>query len=122
MNRAAAAGLVALLIAGCAPGALTLDTAAPSRRSAGLDFDEPLQGQVTGGHACFWVQTASDGVVSLVWPEGYVARDDPLRVEDDTGQVVARVGDTPRRMVGTPSTEPGCQPGSTRFVLGLPSR
>ncbi|MDO5094432.1 MAG: hypothetical protein Q4D79_13635 [Propionibacteriaceae bacterium] len=120
MRRCALAGaLAALVAASCSPSPpLTLDTEAPSARSGSLDADGPLQGEIVGGHACFWVTATDGGVVSLVWPEASVARDNPLRVEDSNGRVIATVGDDPSSLSGNPTTEPGCRADSTRFIVG----
>lgn len=97
--------------------ALSLDTAATSGRSASLVAAGPLEGEVLDGHACFWVPV-DGGVVSLVWPEGSIAKDDPLRVEDPDGHVLIRVGDDPSGLSGHPSDEAGCHQGSQQFLLG----
>ena len=121
---ATATVLPALLtfMSGCSSGGpLALDVSAPSAgtRGATLDLVGALQGSVTNDKACFWV-TASDGsTISLVWPAGSAAREDPLRVEDSTGRVLATVGDADLLFEGTPGTgEGGCQSGSTVFFAG----
>ena len=66
-----------------------LDTSpAGSARGAALTADSDLHGEVVDGRACFWVVTDNGAEVTLVWPPGSVAREDPLRIENSAGQVV----------------------------------
>ena len=110
---------LAFTMTSCAPGTpLTLDTSVASARSAALATEGRIQGEVKNGHACFWITTLDGALVSLVWPAGLTARDNPLRVEDSEGRVVAAVGADPAKLGGQPSEEPGCKTGSTRFILG----
>lgn len=96
---------------------LTLDTGGSGRQAAFLPAG-PLQGEVRDGHACFWFPAPSGQAVSLVWPEGLVAKDDSLRVENIDGQVVAQVGDTVTDPVGGNISEgPGCGGGDRRWFL-----
>lgn len=44
------------------------------------------------GLACFWIAEGSDRTV-LLWPSGYKAEDDPLRILSHSGRVIGRVGD-----------------------------
>jgi hypothetical protein len=73
---------------------------------------------VINGHACFWLTVVSGNTVSLIWPEGSVARDKPLRVEDKSGRTIARVGGDPSALGGNSSMNAGCHPGSIQFFLG----
>lgn len=51
-----------------------------------------LRGQANGdGTACFWVDHQSDGIL-LIWPHGFVARQNPLRVVGDRGSISLAVG------------------------------
>ncbi len=51
-----------------------------------------LNGTLNGdGTACLWLGDGSDRI-ALVWPDGYVARSDPLAVIDEHGKQVALVG------------------------------
>ena len=51
-----------------------------------------LAGQANhDGTACLWVGSGSDRTV-LIWPAGYVAEGEPLRVLDAAGNQVAFVG------------------------------
>lgn len=109
----------AFTMTGCSSSAaLTLDTSVVSARSAALVAAGPIQGEVTNGHACFWITTPDGAMVSLVWPQGSTAHEDPLRVENDQRRVIAVVGDDTTTLSGQPSDEPGCRAGSTTFILG----
>lgn len=116
----AAVGLaLAVLPVGCFSDSstLTLDTSdIASIRLAGLIVD-PLQGEVKDGHACFWVSDPAGWSASLIWPPGTVAKDDPLRVEDGRGHVLATVGDTIKGWGGNTVDGEGCHEGSERFYL-----
>jgi len=111
-----------LTMTGCSPSsseALMLDTSpAGSARGAALTADSELHGEVVDGRACFWVVTDNGAEVTLVWPPGSVAREDPLRIENSAGQVVATAGASARSMSGNPDQSSGCRPGSTRFIVG----
>ena len=55
-------------------------------------------GMVVDDRACFWIEPLDSGAVeadwtALVWPNGFGAVDDPLRLLTPDGQEVARVGD-----------------------------
>jgi hypothetical protein len=57
-----------------------------------------LGGTVVDDRACFWIEpTASGGVdvvrTALIWPHGFRAVDDPLRLLTPDRQSVARIGD-----------------------------
>lgn len=116
-------GVFCILVAtmsltGCSSSpSLSLDTAAMSGRGALLVAAGPLEGEVLDGHACFWVPV-DGGAVSLVWPEGSIAKNDPLRVEDPDGHVLIRIGDDPSGLSGHPSDEAGCHQRSQQFLLG----
>ena len=97
--------------------ALTLDTSeTASLRLAGLIVD-PLHGEVKDGHACFWVSGTEGWSTSLIWPPGTVAKDNPLRVEDGHGNVLATVGETIEGWGGNSTDGEGCHEGSERFYL-----
>src|SRR5437879_13464426 len=52
-----------------------------------------LEGQANhDGTACFWIAT-EQGRMYLIWPAGYSARTNPLRIIDDRGRVLALSGD-----------------------------
>lgn len=128
MSRAASSVILALALpglgismTGCTSSAdtLGLDTStAGSARSAALNAAGPLQGEVIHGRACFWVTTDSGAEVALVWPPGSVARENPLRVESSTGELVAESGTSTSSLSGNPDEGAGCRPGSTRFIVG----
>lgn len=57
----------------------------------GLAFG-PLHGAVSQpGAACFWL--GDDPSRVIVWPHGFSAKSNPLRLLDAKGRLVARVGD-----------------------------
>lgn len=98
---------------------LGLDVSAGgSARAAGLDTSDVLQGEVVNGKACFWITTRDGRELTLVWPPGSVAKENPLRVEDRTGNVLAAVGTRGTQISGHPEPGAGCRPGSARFVVG----
>ncbi len=71
-------------------------------------------GQVNqDGTACFWVGDPEKRII-LVWPEGYYARETPLRVLDEKGRTVATVG-KPVSLGG------GRIPTGARAIVGCPS-
>lgn len=47
--------------------------------------------ELEGG--CVWLETGDGRRVEVVWPEGYRAAVDPVRLRDATGDVVAAEGD-----------------------------
>jgi hypothetical protein len=52
-----------------------------------------LEGQANhDGRACFWVASEQDRTCQI-WPAGYSARANPLRIIDDRGRVLIRAGD-----------------------------
>jgi len=53
-----------------------------------------LSGDRAGALACFWIADHPD--LPIIWPTGYSAQDNPLRVVDDRGRMVAAVGDAIR--------------------------
>jgi hypothetical protein len=62
-----------------------------------IGFEAGLGGRLEGrvnndGTACFWTGTGQDRLY-LIWPAGYSARANPLRILDDRGRVLALVGD-----------------------------
>lgn len=66
--------------------------------------------------SCVWLRTvdpiegASEGRLSIVWPEGFSGRTDPLRVSGPGGELVATVGDTVHLGGGlTPEAGDRCQ-------------
>lgn len=58
-------------------------------RTGVLRGDEAL-----GAQGCLWVEVpGSEEPVSVLWPEGYQARFNPLELLNGDGQVIARGGD-----------------------------
>ena len=116
----AAVGLVAMT-AGCADGnadggvdngaggeVLQLNTyAAETGDYAEAQLIGSLEATVEGGTACFAVQ-GSDTRYFITWPEGYSALDDPLRVVDADGEVVAIEGDEVEVVGGESGQEADC--------------
>lgn len=57
-----------------------------------------LGGTVVDGRACLWIEPTAPGGedpvrTALIWPYGFRALDDPLRLLTPDGQLLARVGD-----------------------------
>lgn len=97
-----------LLLAGCASSASApagdasgpaSDPASPHGSAAPSAAAEALVGvlrgdaQLEGG--CVWLDTAR-GRIEVIWPDGYAATADPVRLTDPSGDVVARAGDEVR--------------------------
>lgn len=112
------------LVCGCSgPAQLGLDTAQVSAGGTGIGIgfgsaEMIYRGEVANGSLCMWVETSTGEQVSLRWPKGYVAKQDPLRVEDSSGRTVARVGDhLTGREGGSPLAETGCHQGAASTFL-----
>ncbi len=71
------------------------------------------------GQACFWVRPGGYDYArtALVWPHGFSARDNPVRLIGPDGQVLARLGDLVT--LGGGSSPPGFVPGSTQDPCGI---
>jgi hypothetical protein len=59
-----------------------------------VDSGAHLTGKLTSDSRCFWAVSADGRRTDILWPSGYTARTDPLRVLDSRRKVVAQVGDT----------------------------
>lgn len=76
---------------------LVLATSAPD--SPGMDALAigNLAGEIRGGTVCFWLEPTSGSVdgprTALLWPFGFGALADPLRLTGPDAQVIAAVGD-----------------------------
>lgn len=65
---------------------------------------------MTDNRACIWIEpTAEDGVdpvrTALIWPTGFEALDDPLRILGPDAQILARVGDVVELGGGGPAVD-----------------
>jgi photosystem II stability/assembly factor-like uncharacterized protein len=71
------------------------------------------------GQACFWVSPGGYDYArtALVWPHGFSARDNPVRLIGPDGQVLARLGDLVTLGGGSPP--PGFVPSSTQDPCGI---
>jgi hypothetical protein len=104
-----AIALVALVLTLAACGGAPEDTSAQPPAGDGLpaddDADETAEGemaiegtlagdaQLEGG--CVWLET-DDGRYEVMWPEGYRAEADPVRLLAPDGATLARAGDALR--------------------------
>lgn len=52
-----------------------------------------LGGKTHAGMGCFWLASSSGSRTALVWPYGFTAQTDPLRLLGGDGQLVAAPGD-----------------------------
>jgi hypothetical protein len=66
---------------------VALPTTAGAHTSSGQ-----LKGKLAADGLCFWVESPDHTRTDVIWPEGYVARAQPLRVIDKGLHVVASVG------------------------------
>jgi hypothetical protein len=51
-----------------------------------------IQGTLQSDGHCFWVGARAGAHLPVIWPHGYTVRWVPLRVVDEKGHVVGRVG------------------------------
>lgn len=74
-------------------------------------------GEVAGGRACFW-GSIEGREIALVWPQGSVAKSNPLRVLASDGTELARVG-KPVAMGGTlgVATLRPCRAGAEVYLV-----
>jgi hypothetical protein len=66
----------------------------PTRGTSGVTMQAAAHGTLQSNGRCFWVGAPTGSHVPVIWPHGYTARTQPLRVLDDKGHVIGRVGDT----------------------------
>ena len=89
------AGVVVAGVVACgerSAGVVTVPTTNASESATSMAGE--LIGTLGGdGNSCFWVDTGS-GKVTVLWPRGYTALRDPLRLLDASGDEVAREGQT----------------------------
>lgn len=98
-SRIAWLALLTLALAGCSDeggaGRLDLDTYENPQGTAMLSIAEGMVvGSVAGGRACFWLGSEPGAGDYVKWPEGYYALDNPLRVMNGDGGVVAESGES----------------------------
>ncbi|QVQ53958.1 hypothetical protein J4H86_09765 [Spiractinospora alimapuensis] len=108
--RAAAAASMVLLTscAASTPGYVEVETWSSPRHIVDAAWrTELLVGETVGNQACFWTGAHPGEGFYVLWPEGSRALEDPLRVIDAHGDLIATVGDTisphgaPLRVEGT---------------------
>lgn len=81
-----------------------------------------LGGSASAGNACLWIAVGSLKR-PVVWPHGWSARLDPLRLVDDHGHVVAAVGDRLSLGGGTAPDGPAAYcPETEAFAAGVVSK
>ncbi len=74
-----------------------------------------LQGRSTSRAACFWIGSGADRQ-AIVWPHGFSAADDPLRIVGPDGQDLAAVGSAVELGGGV---LPGYHPTSEQDPCGI---
>jgi hypothetical protein len=96
----AATAVLSIALMGCA----SVDQPSSSHTTVSLPTSSWRQGQASrlaemegvlegsANDGCVWLMTGATKT-PIVWPDGYVARFDPLEIVDDSGHVVARAGD-----------------------------
>jgi hypothetical protein len=112
--------------ASLAPGVVPVATSAPGGGGDALAAGT-LGGRTHPGGACFWLGEGSRRV-ALVWPFGFTALTDPLRLVGGDRQVLARRGDhvqlggggPPVDYVLTPAQDP-CKTGDVFAVSSVVS-
>jgi hypothetical protein len=55
-------------------------------------MDALLRGPLNSDGQCFWIGKGSIHATVVIWPYGYRAATNPLRIIDNNGHVFARVG------------------------------
>lgn len=84
--------MVVLVLSSCGSEAPSLDTSPLDRAARTYVLVGTVRGEVSGGKACFWVESAEGHATALLWPEGYRVERGPLRVLDADGAEVVREG------------------------------
>lgn len=100
---------------------VTVDVAATiGANSMEITAPGPLLSRLSAGRACFWFVAVNGTEVSIVWPAGWTARSDPLRMLNGAGEVIATTGDVGLSFSGSfREGRAGCSgPGSQVFVAG----
>jgi len=91
----------------------------PTRGRTGYSMDAAVFGPLKSDGRCFTM-----GSLAVIWPAGYQARTEPLRVLDDKGHLVGRVGERVTLGGGEIPMTPAMLaelPPSTRPCFRLPS-
>jgi len=97
---------------------LTLDISAPTGRGTGLASKSSLLGTISNqNHACFSVISESGETISLIWPLGYTAQNDPLRVISNEGNLVFSIGDNVSGISGNWLPKVGCRGEGSSFIV-----
>lgn len=101
------------------PVVMARELALPTNTPTDFHMQAARGGVLRSDGRCFRI-----GGLPIVWPHGYTARTDPLRVIDENGQVVARVGDRVRLGGGEESITPlllASVPPTTRHCFESPT-
>ena len=85
-------------------GALALATKPPGSVGSDALALGQLGGELRAGAACLWL-TQDSGRMALLWPFGFSALDDPLRIIGPDGQTLAIVGDDIELGGGSPPVD-----------------
>lgn len=115
-----------LLLSSCAapaPGHLGVETwtSAPRVTDAMLRM-EHLVGETVGDQACFWTGEHPGDGFYVLWPEGSRALENPLRVIDAQGDLIATVGDTISPYGGPRDVAGNCGSAYARaYIVGPPT-
>ena len=86
------ASLVTSALSSCAPASYRIGTHPTSDVSMTARFDGIVSGRINSdGTACLWTGDGPDRH-ALIWPDGYVARGNPVAVYDPSGSLVVVAG------------------------------
>jgi hypothetical protein len=55
-------------------------------------MDALIRGTLSSDGQCFWIGTRNIHATVVIWPYGYRAATNPLRIIDNNGHVFARIG------------------------------
>ena len=75
--------------------------------------------QQDGADPCLWLEQIDGKLVSVLWPYGYRAAVDPIRVVDAAGNTIATVGDRVELVGGGSRQRPDrCDVGESTYAVG----
>jgi hypothetical protein len=72
--------------------AATSSIAIPTSAPSDIHMDALIRGQLNSDGECFWIGAKPHSTV-VIWPHGYHAATNPLRILDNNGHVFARIGE-----------------------------
>jgi hypothetical protein len=99
-------------------GSVKLDATSDSTIGVAINSSGELHGSVVDGTACFWLDVPDSDPIMIVWPLGFTASTNPLKVSSPDGTVVATVGEPSPLISGTsPSGSRTCDGRDMRFTL-----